>query len=127
MSDTAVPARIAVRKTYKLYIGGQFPRTESGRAYEVFDARGRLLANEVEGEELRKHLRLEAIIPHFPIRTIAVRGLPSCLNSAARSFSSTPPPTFASRLSASRFARLMRSCIRTHMPTIFWASMICAR
>ena len=37
--------RLEVRKTYKLYIGGQFPRTESGRAYEVFDARGRLLAN----------------------------------------------------------------------------------
>ena len=37
--------RLEVRKTYKLYIGGQFPRTESGRAYEVFDTRGRLLAN----------------------------------------------------------------------------------
>jgi acyl-CoA reductase-like NAD-dependent aldehyde dehydrogenase len=37
--------RLGVRKTYKLYIGGQFPRTESGRAYEVFDARGRPLAN----------------------------------------------------------------------------------
>jgi hypothetical protein len=56
--DTRQPARLAqrngagspmerleVRKTYKLYIGGEFPRTESGRAYEVFDARGRLLAN----------------------------------------------------------------------------------
>jgi acyl-CoA reductase-like NAD-dependent aldehyde dehydrogenase len=37
--------RLEVRKTYKLYIGGEFPRTESGRAYEVFDAKGRLLAN----------------------------------------------------------------------------------
>jgi acyl-CoA reductase-like NAD-dependent aldehyde dehydrogenase len=37
--------RIGVRKTYKLYIGGQFPRTESGRSYEVFSARGALLAN----------------------------------------------------------------------------------
>jgi acyl-CoA reductase-like NAD-dependent aldehyde dehydrogenase len=42
---TRVTERLEVRKTYKLYIGGQFPRTESGRAYEVFDARGRLLAN----------------------------------------------------------------------------------
>ena len=32
--------RIGVRKTYKLYIGGAFPRTESGRAYEVFGAKG---------------------------------------------------------------------------------------
>jgi len=28
-------ARIGVRKTYKLYIGGEFPRSESGRSYEA--------------------------------------------------------------------------------------------
>jgi acyl-CoA reductase-like NAD-dependent aldehyde dehydrogenase len=38
-------SRIDVRKTYKLYIGGQFPRSESGRTSVVNDARGRLLAN----------------------------------------------------------------------------------
>ncbi|MCD6638394.1 MAG: aldehyde dehydrogenase family protein [Nocardioides sp.] len=38
-------ARIDVRKTYKLYIGGQFPRSESGRSYVVNDAKGKLLAN----------------------------------------------------------------------------------
>ena len=37
--------RLAVKKTYKLYIGGAFPRSESGRSYEVTDARGRFLAN----------------------------------------------------------------------------------
>ena len=37
--------RLGVRKTYKLYIGGEFPRTESGRSYEVFGAGGELLAN----------------------------------------------------------------------------------
>jgi acyl-CoA reductase-like NAD-dependent aldehyde dehydrogenase len=47
--------RLDVRKTYKLYIGGQFPRTESGRAYEVFDARGRPLANACRGT--RKDIR----------------------------------------------------------------------
>ena len=47
--------RIGVRKTYKLYIGGAFPRTESGRAYEVFDARGELLANACRGT--RKDIR----------------------------------------------------------------------
>ncbi len=47
--------RLAVRKTYKLYIGGEFPRTESGRAYEVFDTRGRLLANACRGT--RKDIR----------------------------------------------------------------------
>lgn len=37
--------RIPVQKTYKLYIGGAFPRTESGRFYRVEDGRGKLLAN----------------------------------------------------------------------------------
>ena len=45
MSDTAVPTRIAVRKTYKLYIGGAFPRSESCRSYVVTDQKERFLAN----------------------------------------------------------------------------------
>ena len=31
----AAPTRLAVRKTYKLYVGGAFPRSESGRTYLV--------------------------------------------------------------------------------------------
>jgi acyl-CoA reductase-like NAD-dependent aldehyde dehydrogenase len=45
---TPVPARvprIEVRKTYKLYIGGAFPRSESGRSYLVSAADGAPLAN----------------------------------------------------------------------------------
>lgn len=38
-------ARLEVRKTYKLYVGGAFPRSESGRSYEVLDHKGRFLAN----------------------------------------------------------------------------------
>src|SRR3954453_4071954 len=37
--------RISVAKTYKLYIGGKFPRSESGRVYPVTDAKGGFLAN----------------------------------------------------------------------------------
>jgi acyl-CoA reductase-like NAD-dependent aldehyde dehydrogenase len=37
--------RLPVRKTYKLYIGGAFPRSESGRSYEVSSVDGRFLAN----------------------------------------------------------------------------------
>ncbi len=37
--------RIDVRKTYKLFIGGEFPRSESGHSYVVNDARGRFVAN----------------------------------------------------------------------------------
>jgi acyl-CoA reductase-like NAD-dependent aldehyde dehydrogenase len=55
LATTAGADRLGVRKTYKLYIGGEFPRTESGRAYEVFDARGRLLANACRGT--RKDIR----------------------------------------------------------------------
>jgi acyl-CoA reductase-like NAD-dependent aldehyde dehydrogenase len=39
------PGRLAVRKTYKLYIGGAFPRSESGRSYVVTGADGGFLAN----------------------------------------------------------------------------------
>lgn len=48
-------ARVDVRKTYKLFIGGAFPRSESGRSYEVFaapprpGARPRFLANAAQG------------------------------------------------------------------------------
>ncbi|MFI0351685.1 aldehyde dehydrogenase family protein [Actinomadura sp. 9N407] len=38
-------SRLVVRKTYKLFIGGAFPRSESGRSYTVNDAKGRFLAN----------------------------------------------------------------------------------
>jgi acyl-CoA reductase-like NAD-dependent aldehyde dehydrogenase len=38
-------SRIDVRKTYKLFIGGEFPRSESGHSYVVNDTRGRFVAN----------------------------------------------------------------------------------
>ncbi|WP_327719035.1 aldehyde dehydrogenase family protein [Streptomyces sp. NBC_00490] len=37
--------RLSVFKTYKLYVGGKFPRSESGRVYEVSDTKGNWLAN----------------------------------------------------------------------------------
>ncbi|MGC9668011.1 aldehyde dehydrogenase family protein [Planosporangium sp. 12N6] len=37
--------RLAVRKTYKLFIGGAFPRSESGRSYPVRSASGDFMAN----------------------------------------------------------------------------------
>jgi acyl-CoA reductase-like NAD-dependent aldehyde dehydrogenase len=45
MSERDDGGRLAVRKTYKLYVGGAFPRSESGRTYEVRAADGRFLAN----------------------------------------------------------------------------------
>src|SRR3954465_4298013 len=47
--------RIPVRKTYKLYVGGEFPRSESGRSYLVRGADGTPLANAVRSS--RKDVR----------------------------------------------------------------------
>jgi acyl-CoA reductase-like NAD-dependent aldehyde dehydrogenase len=54
--DEGLAGRLAVRKTYKLYIGGAFPRSESGRSYLVCTPGGQALAN-----ASRKDLR-EAVV-----------------------------------------------------------------
>ncbi|MBM7770142.1 acyl-CoA reductase-like NAD-dependent aldehyde dehydrogenase [Actinokineospora baliensis] len=51
--------RVTVSKTYKLYLGGAFPRSESGRTYPVIDHKGRFLANAAQAS--RKDLR-EAVV-----------------------------------------------------------------
>ena len=51
----ASTSRIPVRKTYKLYVGGQFPRSESGRSYVVRAPDGTPLANAVRSS--RKDVR----------------------------------------------------------------------
>ena len=38
-------ARVDVRKTYKLFIGGAFPRSESAYSYAVNDTQGTFVAN----------------------------------------------------------------------------------
>lgn len=48
-------SRLDVRKTYKLYIGGQFPRSESGRSYPALDSHGEVVARVARGS--RKDLR----------------------------------------------------------------------
>ena len=47
--------RLDVKKTYKLFIGGAFPRSESGRSYEVKNKRGQFIANPAQAS--RKDLR----------------------------------------------------------------------
>src|SRR5690625_1824227 len=42
-------SRVDVRKTYKLFVGGKFPRSESGRTYEVSTNRGKFQANAAQG------------------------------------------------------------------------------
>ncbi len=69
--------RVDVRKTYKLYIGGAFPRSESGRSYVVTDGRGRFVANAAQAS--RKDAR-DAVVaarkaqPGWAARTAYNRG-----------------------------------------------------
>ncbi|MEP6599747.1 MAG: aldehyde dehydrogenase family protein [Actinomycetota bacterium] len=49
------PDRLRVRKTYKLYVGGAFLRSESGRSYPVYGADGALLAHAAQAS--RKDVR----------------------------------------------------------------------
>jgi acyl-CoA reductase-like NAD-dependent aldehyde dehydrogenase len=51
--------RVPVLKTYKQFIGGAFPRSESGRSYVLLDAKGRAIANVCRGS--RKDFR-EAVV-----------------------------------------------------------------
>jgi acyl-CoA reductase-like NAD-dependent aldehyde dehydrogenase len=51
--------RLSVAKTYKLYVGGAFPRSESGRSYPVHDSKGGFLANAAQAS--RKDVR-EAVV-----------------------------------------------------------------
>jgi len=51
--------RLTIPKTYKLYIGGKFPRSESGRVYEVVSNKGDFLANAAKAS--RKDAR-EAVV-----------------------------------------------------------------
>lgn len=48
-------ARLDIKKTYKLFIGGKFPRTESGRAYALKNKEGVVVANMCLGS--RKDVR----------------------------------------------------------------------
>jgi acyl-CoA reductase-like NAD-dependent aldehyde dehydrogenase len=47
--------RLRVRKTYKLYVGGAFPRSESGRSYPIAGSDGALLAHAAQAS--RKDVR----------------------------------------------------------------------
>ncbi|MCI0347532.1 MAG: aldehyde dehydrogenase family protein, partial [Chloroflexi bacterium] len=77
-SRTVSPSgRIAVRKTYKLYIGGEFPRTESGRSYVVGGADGAPLANACRAskKDLRDAVRAaRKAFPGWAARTAMNRG-----------------------------------------------------
>ena len=76
-AQAAAPARIEVRKTYKLYIGGAVLRTESGRSYLVSGADGAPLANACRAsrKDLRDAVRAaRKAFPGWSSRTAMNRG-----------------------------------------------------
>jgi acyl-CoA reductase-like NAD-dependent aldehyde dehydrogenase len=73
----APKARIEVRKTYKLYINGAFPRTESGRSYVIATPDGTPLANACRAsrKDLRDAVRAaRAAFDGWSGRTAMLRG-----------------------------------------------------
>ncbi|MBA2556141.1 MAG: aldehyde dehydrogenase family protein [Chloroflexi bacterium] len=72
-----VAVRLPVRKTYKLYVGGAFPRSESGRSYVVHAADGRPLANAARSskKDLRDAVRTARKAFHgWDGKTAMIRG-----------------------------------------------------
>jgi acyl-CoA reductase-like NAD-dependent aldehyde dehydrogenase len=73
----ATTDRLPVLRTYKMYVGGAFPRTESGRTYLVSDSEGIPLANACRGsrKDLRDAVRIaRAAAPGWAKRTAMNRG-----------------------------------------------------
>jgi len=74
---TAAGSRVEVRKTYKLYLGGEFPRSESGRTYVVSAADGTPVANAVRAsrKDVRDAVRAaRKAFPAWSERTAMNRG-----------------------------------------------------
>ena len=74
---TTPASRIEVRKTYKLYIGGAFPRSESGRSYLVKGADGTPLANACRAsrKDVRDAVRAaRKAVPGWAAKTAMNRG-----------------------------------------------------
>ena len=64
-------SRLDVRKTYKLYVGGAFPRSESGRSYEVTDHKGRLVGVVSRSELLQALVRDDKAVAHWGVMDMA--------------------------------------------------------
>ena len=78
MSDAPAMSRLPVRKTYKLYIGGAFPRSESGRTLEL------------EGHNVARASRKDARDAVVAARKGFARGARRRPTTAARSSTGSP-------------------------------------
>ncbi|GAB2556553.1 aldehyde dehydrogenase family protein [Leucobacter ruminantium] len=58
--------RLTIPKTYKLFIGGKFPRSESGRSYRVLSRKGAFVANAAQGSRKDARDAVRAARGAFP-------------------------------------------------------------
>mgnify|MGYP000153172894 CR=1 FL=1 len=113
-------SRVEVRKTYKLYLGGDFPRSESGRSYEVLKPQGTFLANAVRAS--RKDVR-DAVVaarkaqPNWASATAYNRG--QVLYRIAEMME-TRRPELASEVAAAEGKRGSDKQIDTAIDTFVW-------
>ena len=123
-------ARVDVRKTYKLFIGGAFPRSESGHSYAVRDAKGTFVANVALAS--RKDAR-DAVVaarkafPGWAGRTAYNRG--QVLYRVAEMMEDRRPPFEAAvrqseGLSASRAARVVDESVDRLVWYAGWADKV---
>lgn len=69
--------RLEVRKTYKLYVGGEFPRSESGRSYPAKDGDGKVVARVARAtrKDVREAVRAaRGAVPSWSEKTPYNRG-----------------------------------------------------
>ena len=66
----AASGRLSVAKTYKIYIDGKFPRTESGRYFALEDKKGGVIANVCRGsrKDFRNAVVAADIDPGLPAK-----------------------------------------------------------
>ncbi|HEX9149897.1 MAG TPA: aldehyde dehydrogenase family protein, partial [Thermoanaerobaculia bacterium] len=101
---------LEIRKTYKLYVGGDFIRTESGRYDPVPDAKGEFLANVSRGsrKDLREAVRkARAAQPGWASKTQYLKGqilyrMAEMLDGRAESFEKLLRETRGSTAAAAR-------------------------
>ena len=86
--------RIPVQKTYKLYIGGAFPRTESGRYFPLKDVDDQVVAN-LEGTLSRGYQKRKTALMIPIVGTIFLQSsIKTGRSDAERRFSQTGRPQY---------------------------------
>jgi len=107
-------SRIEVRKTYKFYIGGAFPRSESARSFEITDTQGRFLANAALAYNLGRNWRAGT-------RLVFYTGAPKIVESRGLL---APPPSISPERNPPFYRVDLRCEKRWNLTESAWISFI---